>query len=381
MEKKALEIFDASTIDQLEWPETEEGKYAKNFLFPLVKEGLSPYFENIKADIYALKIDDLVLPVVVASENYNNSYVCSPYGHFVGCGKQEVENMPPSLMSKSAKTLLNTLGKLVQASSMNSVVFINNWLFSTDIYPQALQTGQVDHLVSFLKRKFPKHALCFRSLNGVTTPSLFSHLKKEGFRPIPTRHIFLTDTKKESIFKTRILKSDLKLWKAPPFEIKEERTLTTNECQEILSLYRSLYIEQHSTFHPHPTLELVKMMLEKRVFHFKVLRIEGKIRGVAAYFVRNGTLMCPFLGLDKTHPSHNLIYRLLSISLLVEARQNHLMFHQGAGASFYKSIRRAEGCLESMAVYASHLPWKQRVSWAFFAKVLNFFAPRYMKKH
>ena len=92
-------------------------------------------------------------------------------------------------------------------------------------------------------------------------------------------------------------------------------------------------------------------------------------------------MYCPFFGYDKNEPDHTVIYRLLNTALLLAAKEKQLIFHQSAGASFYKKIRRAEGCLESMAIYTEHLPQKQRLSWKILKFFINGIAPRFMEKY
>jgi hypothetical protein len=91
--------------------------------------------------------------------------------------------------------------------------------------------------------------------------------------------------------------------------------------------------------------------------------------------------MCPIFGYLKDSPDSNTIYRILNTALLIEAQQERLLFNQSAGASFFKSIRRAEGCLEYMAVYTRHLPYSQRLVWSTLQLFMNSIGSKYMKKY
>jgi len=136
-----------------------------------------------------------------------------------------------------------------------------------------------------------------------------------------------------------------------------------------------------SNHQPQFKKQYFELMLEKKLLQFIILKSNGAIIGVAGYYVRNATMYCPILGYDKEHPEHTKIYRVLSTALILEAQKRGLLFHQSAGASFYKQIRRAESCLESTAVYSHHLPLKQRISWAMLSFFINTFAPKFMKKY
>lgn len=96
---------------------------------------------------------------------------------------------------------------------------------------------------------------------------------------------------------------------------------------------------------------------------------------MAGFFERGGVMYCPIFGYDKDDPEHTIIYRLLSTTLLLEARDKGWIFHQSAGASFYKKIRRAEGYMEYMAVYTRHLSYKQRASWSLLGSLINLASP------
>lgn len=376
-----INFFDASTIDTLEWPNTPDGEYAKRFLLPLVKKGTQHYFENIHADLFVLKIDQCVLPIVAVDENYNNSYVCSPYGHYFSHAKESIPIIQKSPLALIAKNFMIGFGEICRKGKINSAVYVNNWLFSTDLYPQEITTNQISSIVAFLKDRFPKHAIIFRSLNSVTNKPLLQSLKEHRFKFIASRQVYLTNTKNDSIFQTRILKSDLKLWRERPFEISDESQITSDNFSRLLSLYNLVYLSKHSYLNPQFNHHFLQLLFDEKLLSFKILKIDNEIKGVAGYFERNGVMLCPFFGYDKDHAEHSVIYRLLCTTLLLDAQKKGLIFHQSSGASFYKKIRRAEGCIESMAIYTRHLSSKQKLSWLALRVLINTFAPSYMKKY
>lgn len=55
---------------------------------PFSEKGISHFIDNIHADIFVLKFDQNIFPIVVSHENYSNSWVCSPYAHYVSYGKE-----------------------------------------------------------------------------------------------------------------------------------------------------------------------------------------------------------------------------------------------------------------------------------------------------
>jgi len=105
------------------------------------------------------------------------------------------------------------------------------------------------------------------------------------------------------------------------------------------------------------------------------------IEGVVGFYIKDSVMMCPLFGYDKSLDNSNQIYRLLSTCLLLEAKENKCLFHQSAGGSFYKKIRRAVSFTESMAIYTKHLPLQQKFPWFTLRTFINNFAIPYMQKY
>lgn len=376
-----VKLFNAQNIDYLDWPDTQDGQYARKYIEPLIKNGIQNYVGNLQVKIFALKIADYVLPIAVADEGQYNSYICSPYDHYVSYGRDSVGLVDNRFILLFIQRLLDGLGKLAQIGKMNSVVYVNHWLFSLDLYPEGFSQTHIEMIIAFLEKLYPRHAIIFRSTNSITCEPLQKSFKNLGFHLILSRYIHVTDTKNESIFSTRIIKSDLKLFRESTYSIVDETELSEDTCQELLRLYSCLYIEQHSQHNPKYTLRFVKHLFQNGLLQFKVLKLGTSFKGVAGYYERNGIMMCPFFGYDKTDPDHTVIYRMLSTALLLEAKKRKILFHQSAGATFYKKIRRAQGAFESMAVYTKHLPLRQKFSWSVFNFIINTFSPKYMKKY
>lgn len=376
-----LQIYKSATIDSIEWPDTPEGNSAKSEVVNLVKNGVDYYMDNIRAEVFAIKLGNLILPIAVPNEDYTNSYVCSPYAHYIIYGKEAVRLIDNSLLRSFIQGCLGLLDRYSRFGRINKVLYVNNSFFSTDLYPGTLSVEKIEKILHFLRNIFPQHAIVFRSINALTNPQLMQDLKTEDFLLIASRQVYITDTKQDWIFQTRILKSDLKLLRESPYAITDETELSSEERQRVLELYNLTYLSQHSPLFPQLNLRFIELSLQESLLHFQVLRIEGIICGVVGYLVQNGTLFSPLFGYDKNHPQHATIYRLLSTSLLLEAKKRGLVFHQSSGASFYKKVRRAEGVLEYMAVYVDHLPYYQRVFWRVLKYFINTLAPPYMRKY
>ena len=372
----SLKLFDAKSIHLLGKKGREGGSVP--YLETLVKKGVDHFFQNISADLQLLKVGSHLLPVLIP-EQKENAYVCSPYHHYIAYGLKFSKEMKLPFLRYCGTPFMKKFGQLVRIGQIEKVVYVNHWLFSTDLYPEDFSKGEIFAIVSFLKKKYPDLAIVFRSLNPLINEGLMADLQEMGFNLIASRQVHLTDTRNEELFQTRIHKSDLRLWNKTGFQIEEKEKLSKEEVTDVLKLYNVHNISGHSSLNPQPNQRF--LFLQDHYLRFKMIKNNKRLLGVAGYYEKDGVMVCPFFGYDPSFSEHTTIYRLLSTALLLEAKKRQLIFHQSAGATFYKQVRRAKSCIESMAVYSEHLPLKQRVSWKMLKTVINLFGPRFMRKY
>ena len=378
---KRCELFDRERIDEVVWPESEEGRFARKFYVPLIKNGIENYIDNIRAEISLLQIDHYLFPIITAEKNYTNSFICSPYGQYIEYAKHSVGLIENPFFEALTKNVLSGLGFFFRLGKINSVVYVNHSLFSTDLYPEELSEEQIAEIVKILQERFPGHAIIFRSINPSLHTNMAERIKKQKFHLIASRHVYIANPKNESMFQSRTVKRDLKLWREHSYEILDETKVLPEEHRELLNLYNSLYIDEHSHLNPQYNQEFMKLLFEERLLHFKILKKGGCIKGMAGYFISHGIMQCPLFGYDKQDPDQSNIYRLLNTAMLLEAKKRGVLINQGSGASSYKLNRRAEGCFDYLAVYYQHLSYQQKLAWATLKTFINAFAPKFMKKY
>lgn len=373
-----MRLYDRENIDELVWPESEESTYAKKFLIPFIKNGIDHYIDNIEAKIQALAFDSHVIPITIIDEKYENSFVCSPYGHYVSYALEATHIFEKKALKLIVGSFVKKFGSLLRYGKVNKIIFVNSWLVPTDLYSKEINDQHIGAITKFLEKQFPEHAIAFRSINPHTNEGIKKALKKNRYDLIVSRQVFFTDTKKEEIFQTRIFKSDLKLVRESTYEVVGKPNLTPVDLPQILTLYRNLYIEKHSKLNPQLNSNFMNLLFDQDILHIKALKKDGNIEGVFGYFSRGGIMTAPFFGYTESQKS---LYRVLSTLLMLEAKDRGMLLHQSAGASFYKKIRRAESCMEFMAVYKHHLPFKRKISWTILKWVMNVFATPFMKKY
>lgn len=375
-----IHFYDAKNIDTLIWPDNEEGLYAKNFLLPLIKNGAHHYIDNIRTEIKILKINNTVLPITINDGEYENSYVCSPHTYYIGYAQSSLDLIKNKLLKSFFTSLFKCLSKGFKQLKFNKVIVVNNWLLPTNLYPQ-LDQKWVANITLFLQKHYPHHAILFRSIDAHSNAGLYQELQNNHYKLVASRQIFFTNPQNQEIFETRIFKSDLRLLQSSGYEVLDHEQLTPSEIIRMLHLYQDVYIHKYSKLNPQLNRSYVKLALNHNVLKFKALRKDGVIDGIAGYFCRNGIMTCPFFGYDKTKPQHIGLYRLLSTVLMLEAKKLDHLFHQSAGASTYKKIRRAKDHMEYTAVFDKHLPLSRKIPWSFIKMLINTVGVFYMKKY
>ncbi|MFC9709372.1 hypothetical protein ACFTRD_14595 [Paenibacillus sp. NPDC056933] len=130
-----VRFYDRNTLEDMDWPNTEDGRDARAYLEPMMLQGTRDFIVNVNTTLLIARIDDLVLPLTVNEAEYDNAYVCSPYTHYVRYAKQELTLLRKPLLEKGLSALLSVVGWGMQRSQINKVVHVNNWLLSTNLYP------------------------------------------------------------------------------------------------------------------------------------------------------------------------------------------------------------------------------------------------------
>lgn len=375
-----VEICDLETIKEFKWPANHDVEETKKFFLPFIKKGSRYYIDNIQTEIKLVKVKNHLLPFTVNFAEYDNSYVCSPYSYYVTYAEETLKASSSKWLKTFAQGGLWVLAKLFQKTHFNKVIILNNWLCSTNLLP-CLQKQEIALLTHYFKKNYPQHALIFRSIDQKTNPDSFSALKQLQFQMVASRQIFYTDTKRKEVFESRLFKSDLKLLQQSGYEVVEQPCLTTEEMQRILDLYNQVFIHKYSKLNPQINKNFLSLAIKQNFLQIIVLKKEGRIDGVVGYTCRNGMMTCSLFGYDKTLSPKTALYRLLSTLLMTKARELDVIFHQSAGASTYKSIRKAKNCIEYLAVYHQHLPIRRKVPWWLLKGLCNTLGIYFMKKY
>lgn len=375
----AISFYDAKNLDRCPWPENEEGQYSKKFLEPIIREGVTHFVDNIETQMGVLIVEDQVFPITINDSQYTNSFVCSPYTHYVSYASVVLDKLKNPFLKKTVETFLKVYESLMKQGKINKVIIVNNWLFTTNPIPK-ISPAALKKINSFLNGLFPNHAIVFRSITKSTCEECYDALKNNGYNLIASRYMYLLDGANDSVFKTRIFKSDLKFFQESPFTVVKSDEINDADIPKLQELYNALYIKKYSVLNPQFNPRFFRHLIKNQLLNFRIAKENDQYVGIVAYTCQDKQMISTIFGYE---PGENKkgVYRYLSTILLLEAKKHQAMFNQSAGGSFYKKIRRAEGEMEYSAVYIKHLPFFRKVPWWILKALNNTFGKRYMKKY
>ncbi|BAZ33254.1 hypothetical protein NIES4074_57640 [Cylindrospermum sp. NIES-4074] len=381
--KQRICLYNITNIDTLPWTDSEVATLTKNYWVPLMKAGSSTFINNVNTQPLALTIDDLVLPVTVNYKELENSYVCSPYSHYITYSQEELPILNNPLLEKSLAQVLTFMGIILQWGEINQVVIVNNWLLSTNLYPD-LSTEQIQEITSYLQKQFPNHTIIFRSINTFLSDDLFNSFVQNGYQMVGSRQIYLFNPKDTSVMRTKMrwrLKQDTELIQQQGYEVIDSSQVSPADIPRIVELYNALYLEKYSYNNPQFNEKLIELALKNKALQIQALRKEEKIDGVIGFYELNGVMTTPLLGYDTSLPQNIGLYRMLSALLTIAATEKDIILHQSSGAASFKRFRGFVANIEYSAIFYQHLPAKRRLVWQVLRLLVNQIAVPLMRKY
>ncbi|MEI7024855.1 GNAT family N-acetyltransferase [Paenibacillus sp. y28] len=379
---RRVALYDCDSLERIDWPDTEDGRYAKAYLEPLMREGSRRFLRNVETTLVVARIDDLVLPLTINEGEYNNAYVCSPYTHYVTYAKQELALLNRPTVERSLSVLLDALGYLMKKSHLNRVVHVNNWLLSTNLYPR-ISGSQARAVLNAVRDAFPGHAIVFRSVCPSLHPEMTAALREAGCKLVPSRQIYLYRSNDPAFGNAKarwLLKRDYELLAQNGYAFVAAADMTDEDISRIAELYRLLYLDKYSYDNPQFDEAFIRLALQAGTLTLNGLRKDGRLDAVMGYFYRNGVMTTPVFGYDTAMPQSLGLYRMLSACLIHQARESGNLLHESAGAAQFKRNRGAIADMEYSAVFDRHLPLGRRWCWSLLERLLNGIGVPLMRK-
>ena len=372
------ELFTRENIQTLPFPSTDDGEYARRYLIPLMTGDPQTYIRNVhNTELMAVKVGETIIPITRTDFHPQNTYTVSPYSHYVSYGGlEEVKHLNNKLAEIVVKLLMMPVSAFFKYSELDKVVFVNNYLLSTNLYP-SVNSDQLSVLSEALIKWFPDRAIVFRSVDQKKNPHIYQKLKELGYDLVLSRQVWYMDP--VAALKTRQCKEDVRVLKKAGYEVVSGKDLSDDELHRAVELYNLLYLQKYSYYNPQFTFELLKLAREQEILHLYGLKKDGRLNGIMGFFVRNGAMTQPLFGYDTSLPLDEGLYRLLTLVTLQEGVKRGLLVHASGGVGKFKKVRGGESVTEYNAVYTKHLPKRRQLPWTLIGRISDVMIP-YFKK-
>ena len=362
-----MQIYTRAQLSQIPWPDHDPGR---PLLSALIAEGTQPFITNVSAEVAALATAGAVMPLVRvdAAPAEPNAYVCSPTTHYIDYAQREVELelAEHPVLRRTIPPLLEGLRPLLRWSRVERIVYVNNWLLSTNLYPE-LSMAELTAIRQLLLATFPTHAILFRSLNLGLNRAMIDRLEALGFERIFSRQVYLLDPGDGAFRRRNNYAHDRRLARRSPYRWRSAAELTPAHAERLCALYSDLYLHKYSRHNPQLTPYALARALEERWFTISALTDGEQIDGLLGFIEQHGVLTAPLVGYDRKRSPAAGLYRLLMLELIEQAAARGRILHFSSGAASFKRLRGAEPHVEYSLVYHRHLPLRQRLPWRLLA--------------
>ena len=314
------------------------------------------FADNLKTDVALLQSGGYCVPVTVNDGEKGNAWVCSPFATYCDYALEELERNVHPILGAPLRLVCRAFGRVLERAAIDRAVTLNNWLLSTNIYP-ALDCQQLEDLVQQARRRWPHHALWFRSLNGSLNRDWITALGALGFRMVPSRQIYLFDDLRSTAPRHRDLKRDMRLLRRTPLARTDGSDFTLADYLRIEALYGKLYLDKYSRLNPRYTAYFMERWHAANLLQFVGFRDDaGILQAAVGMFAQDGTLTAPVVGYNTALPQSLGLYRLLMASVFEQAMASGAIVNLSAGAAHFKRLRGGMPAIEYSAVLAPHMP-------------------------
>lgn len=322
---------------------------------------------NLETVVEILHVDegDALIPVTINNGEPCNAWICSPLTTYLHYGLEELIRYGHNRSinwGRPLSSLYRIVGHFLKYADIDRVVAVNNWMVTTNIYPD-LKTVSLPNIIGQVRKRWPDHAIWFRSLNRENNLDWLEALEWHGFTIIPSRQVYLYNNVAMKLSRHSAMKQDMKLLRTTPLSRVANEAIDETDYSRIADLYEMLYLNKYSKLNPHYTEHFMRDWHRAGLLKFVGFRNdEGNLEGVVGVFQQGETLTAPIVGYNTNLPQSLGLYRLLMASVFDLAKQSGSRVNLSAGAAHFKRLRGGEPAIEYSAVLATHCPLKTRLA-------------------
>lgn len=360
-------------IDKDELFSHEDKIYCENKSWLLAFSNISTdtLISNVDTHFVTLKCQSKYMPMTINDAQYTNSYVVSPYTAFILYAREELVKINNVFIQKALSILLTSLGCLFKLAKVNKIIFINNYLLSTNLHLN-IDPKNIEHITTYLKKHYKDHVFAFRSLNYPHNSTFINEFIKNQYHLMVSRQIYIFDHRNNPYFKKHNVIIDNKLLLKNDYRICSSSEIHSKDYKRIAELYSMLYLDKYSHHNPKFTEAFIKASHDKKLLTIFGLRNQcGILDGVIGFFTLENITTAPLVGYDTSLPQSIGLYRRLMAIAFKFSQDNNYCLNLSSGASQFKRLRGGIPHLEYTAIYYAHLPWLRRLFWKFVSILTN----------
>ncbi len=373
-----MRLLDPREMTATDWPVGSEKlrAYAEAF----AREGAPPFIANLRTRVMVLCAADWALPVTINDADYDNCYVCSPYTAYAPYAKEELRLIRSAAARAALGGLADAAGALLKTARINRIVHVNNWMLSTNLYPEGVALP-IAAMVEFFAARFPGHFICFRSLNEWTNAPLLTQCRAAGGRLLASRQVYCYERLAETWAATPNAHKDRQLLAQTGYRVVPGAELGDADYARMAELYRLLYIEKYSQHNPVFTPRYLQLCHRAGVMTCFGLRGgDGVLDGVLGLFTIDGVVTAPIVGYDTARDRRLGLYRLLMTLTYEFALRHGHRVNLSSGAAEFKRLRGGRPEIEFSAIYDRHLSLGRRAAVGALRAVVNGLGVPLMRK-
>ena len=296
-----------------------------------------------------------------------NCYVVSPLAAYGAYAQEEVNRMKMRRFRLPLSWLVGAATSLLRSIQADRVVFINNWLLSTNLYPAAWKGDDLPEITQLMLTTYPQHAFAFRSLNSHCNGPLIARLKRLGYVSVPSRQVYVFDGRagvRSDFLSHHNSQMDARLLSRSRYRLLHGCDLKDEDFERLEQLYNLLYLEKYCHLNPHYKAEWLRRGHREGWLQLQVLQSpEGRIDGVVGWFATDSTLSAPIVGYDTGLPMKLGLYRQLTQLCFQETAARRILLNFSSGAAQFKRMRGGQPRIEVSMIYVKHLPLSRRIVW------------------
>lgn len=335
---------------------------AETFL-ALHEDAATPvYVRNIGAEVVGLRAGGLCVPATVNRADAGDAWICSPRTTYCDYAAEELARLGRPLLHAALAPAIGAVGRGMGAARLDHCVAVNNWLVSTNSYPDA-DASAIGALVDAARVRWPRHALWFRSLTREHNAAWIDALLDCGAKLVPSRQVYLFDDIATLEHRHADVAKDFALLRRSRVHPLAPADMDEADYARAAGLYALLYLGKYSRLNPDYTPALIRAWHHAGLLQLHGQRDQGGELQAVVGMLRFGDLFTsPIVGYDTARPRREGLYRLLAASVLHQAMRSECAVNLSAGVAHFKRQRGGVPAIEYSAVVADHLPLRTRVS-------------------